>query len=45
MKILFGQVPFSFISKIFTMVDFQNLNMAHFKRFFDKELVEVENGK
>ena len=27
------------------VVHFQNLNMVHFKKFFDEELVEVENGK
>ena len=41
MKILF----FNFRLKMFTVVDFQNLKVVHLKKFFDEELVEVENGK
>ena len=27
------------------MVNFQNLKVVHVKKFFEEELVEVENGK
>ena len=30
---------------MWTVVNFQNLKVVHLKKFFEDELVEVENGK
>ena len=40
----FWQVPLPLISKMCTVMNFQNLKV-HLKNFFEEELVEMENGK
>ena len=37
--------PLSLTSKMYTVMNFQNLKVVHLKKFFEEELVKVENGK
>ena len=47
MKIIFNVTSsaLSLTSKMCTVMNFQNLKVVHLKKFFEEELVKVENGK